>query len=593
MTRINRSYDNLVVVPKNVSILKNGYVYYNVSSIQRTSEDGKLYWDHNKELIGVLRDKNDKLKKGKKMMYANSNYYSIFKQENLPERPSKDDCVSIGLHAAVKEVARSSELTDLLTEVFNSDATTILDLAMYMICEESAVFQHYPHWCRDHSIFSESVLSDTDIGEFENQKLTYSKIESFKEKWAHKTLDDGKVYLCYDSTNVNSQAEGVFLVQKGYAKDDPSLEQVNTDYVVRQRDGLPVTYTTYPGSINDMAESSEMTQFFKELIRKGNEQSKDKIHPEMHITEIADRGYISEENIKGLDDAGINFLFMLRRNMGVTDELLEQYTDKVKSSRCYIENEDKYGLTVTGRLFDGDTKTRYFHIIWDRTLEKKHSDTFYRTLNSKEKTLQKAVDRKTHYSEEQIKNFREYFDLEVQQDGTITTAQRGRGNKGKTQKEPAYIIVSAQKNHDRIDKVLGKCGFYILVTSEEMTVIEALTAYSKRDCVEKVFMALKSFMGMSKIGVHSEESMIGKAFIWFIAAILHALIFNETNSLRTENRKYYTTPAVIDQLEEIKCDRNLGTKKYKRRYKTTARQDRILKALNVTLEDIDETISTL
>lgn len=81
--------------------------------------------------------------------------------------------------------------------------------------------------------------------------------------------------------------------------------------------------------------------------------------------------------------------------------------------------------------------------------------------------------------------------------------------------------------------------------------------------------------------------------IWFIAAILHALIFNETNSLRTENRKYYTTPAVIDQLEEIKCDRNLGTKKYKRRYKTTARQDRILKALNVTLEDIDETISTL
>ena len=50
---------------------------------------------------------------------------------------------------------------------------------------------------------------------------------------------------------------------------------------------------------------------------------------------------------------------------------------------------------------------------------------------------------------------------------------------------------------------------------------------------------------------------------------------------------------MIDLLEEIKCDRNLGTKKYKRRYKTTAKQDRIMNALNVSLEAIDETISSL
>ena len=52
-------------------------------------------------------------------------------------------------------------------------------------------------------------------------------------------------------------------------------------------------------------------------------------------------------------------------------------------------------------------------------------------------------------------------------------------------------------------------------------------------------------------------------------------------------------PAVIDLLEEIKCDRNLATRKYKRRYKTTAKQDRILNALNVSLEAVDETISNL
>ena len=279
----------------------------------------------------------------------------------------------------------------LLTDEFGSgDASTVLDLSSYMICEESVVFQHFPHWCRDHSIFSETPLSDTAIGEFLREKLTYSKIESFKDRWAHTVLGDGSVYLCYDSTNVNSQVEGAFLVQKGYAKDDPSPEQVNTDYVVRQRDGLPVTYTTYPGSINDMAEASETTAFFKELIRKGNEQSEEQIDPVMHITEIADRGYISEDNVKGLDEAGIDFLFMLRRNMGITDELLSEYAEKVKSSKYYIEDEDKYGMTVTRELFEGDTKKRYFHIIWDHTLEKKHREAFFNTVKNKEKALNKA-----------------------------------------------------------------------------------------------------------------------------------------------------------------------------------------------------------
>ena len=594
MARIRRSDDNLVPVPKNVSILKNGYVYLNVSTILKNSEKGGSYWDHDKELIGVLRDKMDKYKEGKRMMYANNNYYAVFQKENLPERPDKDDCVSVGLHTAIKEVARTSELTRILTEVFGTDsAAVVLDLAMYMICEESAVFQHFPHWCRDHSIFSESVMSDTAIGNFERETLSYSLIESFKEKWAHKTLDDGKVYLCYDSTNVNSQAEGVFLVQKGYAKDDPNLEQVNTDYVIRQRDGLPVTYTTYPGSINDMAEASEMTEFFKELIRKGNQNSKDQINPNMSVTMIADRGYISEENVIGLDQAAIHFLFMLRRNMGITDDLLTEYADQVKSSRYYIESEDKYGMTVIGKLFEEDTEKRYFHIIWDHTFEKKHRSEFYKNLNGKEKALQKAMNRKTHYSEKQLKSFRQYFDLSVKEDGYLTTSKRGRGNKGKTKKEKAYFITAAEKNYDRIDNDLKKCGFYILVTSEAMTTKEALNAYRKRDCVEKVFMALKSYLGMDKIGVHSDDSVIGKSFIWFIAAILHALIFNQTNPLRTETRKTFTMPAVIDLLEEIKCDRNLSTRKYKRRYKTTAKQDRIMDSLNVTLEAIDETISSL
>ena len=123
----------------------------------------------------------------------------------------------------------------------------------------------------------------------------------------------------------------VFLVEKGHAKDDPTLCQVNMDYVVRQGDGLPVTFTTFPGSINDMAEASEMLRFFKDLLDGTDKQD---VRPD--ITMICDRGYISEENVNTLDDGGMQFLLMLRANMGITDELLSEYASKTKSSANYL-----------------------------------------------------------------------------------------------------------------------------------------------------------------------------------------------------------------------------------------------------------------
>jgi len=215
-------------------------------------------------------------------------------------------------------------------------------------------------------------------------------------------------------------------------------------------------------------------------------------------------------------------------------------------------------------------------------------------LNGMQINLEKAINRKIHYSEDQLKGFRKWFDLEVTEDGSLSTGKRGRGNKGKITDVPAFVILRAQKNFNRIDQDLEKCGFYILVTSKDVPTLEAMTAYRKRECVEKVFMALKSFLGMNKIGAQSDDAIIGKSFIWFIAAILHALIFDQTKELRSSNnKKSFTTPAIIDLLEEIKGDRNISTGTYKRRYKTIAKQNKILSALNLSLDTVDEIIADL
>ena len=573
-----------VEIPTNVSV-SNGYVYYNLTSewVSGKSNPDKKRADHKKRLIGKSVLGNGDWKKDRRMI-PNDAYFQLFEKDKLPELPARADNISVGVYVAVQKLAESSGLSFILADVFGEEsAQLILDLAMYMIMQESAVFQHFPHWGRNHAVFSESVRSDSYICVFQKDSLSLSKINQFKTLWARKAIDDGRLFFCYDSTNVNSQAEGVFLVQKGHAKDDPSLEQVNTDYVVRQRDGLPVTFTTFPGSVVDMAEASEMIEFFGKLLGKETSVS---------ITMICDRGYISEDNVLEMDKAKVGFLLMLRRNMGITQKLIEENESSVKSSVYYIPELDQYGKTVPGRLFDGDTKTRYFHIIWDPVLETKHRKKLYSDLAVKEKAVEKAIDRKSRLTEDELKKYRTWFDLETTTAEPVSVKMRGRGS-GKEKEAPTYIIKAATKNHERIDRDARQCGYYILVTSKPMTISHVLEAYSKRDCVEKVFMALKSFLGMDKIGVDSDDSIHAKSLIWFIAAILHSLIFSKTSGLRVNDRKSFTVPAIVDLLEEITADKDLVTGKYARRYKPIKKQNSILNAMEISIKDVDSCIADL
>lgn len=587
MSRSSAYSHEIVDIPTNVSVNKKGYVYFNSTTFWTDSKDmSHKYANHTKVCIGKILSPGS-IWTDDPRMHPNSNYFKLFEVDKLPETPDRADSISVGVLSAVSNLSTEIGLSQILTNVFGEeDGQLILDLSMYMLVQESAVFQHYPHWARSHAIFSEKIRSDSYISVFEREHLTIPKINQFKALWAQKVIGDGKLYFCYDSTNVNSQAEGAFLVEKGHAKDDPSLCQVNTDYVVRQSDGLPVTFTAFPGSINDMAEASEMISFFEKLI--GSEEWHSK---EPEITLISDRGYISEENVSLMDDAGIGFLLMLRRNMRITDAMLEEHAEEIRSSVNYIADRDQYAKSFMAPLFDGDERKRCFHIIWDPVLETRHRKCLFTEIDSTEKRIQKLIERKTKVSMEEAQRYSNWFTLKVIECGTLKTKKRGRG-KG-TKDVAAYTISSVEKNTEAIDLDLLKCGYYILVTSKEMSANEALLSYSKRDCVEKVFMALKSFLGMDKIGTHTDESIHAKTMIWFVAAILHSRVFSKTNELRMTDRKTFTVPSIIDLLEEITSDKNLSTMQYERRYKPNKKQSSILKALSTTVEEIDERIATL
>ena len=610
MPRINKDENNIVTVPFNVSVAKNGYVYLNTSTtwVNKTHGQGKRA-DHTKECIGRLVVIQSDWKQDRRM-YANSTFHRLFpdlnreekpasprKAEALSEYPDRSDNMAIGLYAVVKQVAEHIGLTEILAGVFGgSSVALILDLAMYMLSAESATFQHFPHWARNHALFSNTVRSDGFISEFEKNELSLSRINLFRKRWAAKALDDGLVFVCYDSTNVNSVAEGIFIVEKGHAKDDPDKEQVNTEYAIRQRDGMPITFKSYPGSINDISEASEMIEFFRMLLGSPSGSDEPPTTGEngqpFQLCVIADRGYVSEENITLFRQAGIGYLLMLKKNMGMVGDILDEFVPEIKKPGNYLPDSGRFAMTIQRKLFADDCDDSWFHIVWDAGLEVSHRRELTKDIEAKERKLQRAAKRNTRLTDDELRTYEKYFVIDRHQEGTLEVSQRGRAT-GKTKKVPSYVVDSYTRDEAAIEREHNHCGYVIYVSSRAMSANDAIEALSKRDCVEKVFRALKSWLGMDKISVHFESSVHAKSLIWFISSVIRSVIFTRTEKLRTRERKQFTVPALLRLFEAITADKDLESGEYKRRYKLTKRQRLAIKCFNIDEANIDAYISEL
>lgn len=235
MPRIDRSESNIFPWPKGAYIRNKSYVYMNtsnkyISPSEKKEKGTRGYTGHDSICIGVTFDpQHPDIKK----LYANAAYRATLVPVELPDPPKMADSLAVGLTCWIAESSDQCGLTADLTASFGETETQlILDLVAYMLSKESAVMQHFPAWAREHSLFSSDIRDDTYIGQFLKNTLTIPRIKQFRETWAVHNIGDGRIFLCYDSTNVNSQAEGVFIVQRGHAKDDPALAQVNTDYVI-------------------------------------------------------------------------------------------------------------------------------------------------------------------------------------------------------------------------------------------------------------------------------------------------------------------------------------------------------------------------
>ena len=92
--------------------------------------------------------------------------------------------------------------------------------------------------------------------------------------------------------------------------------------------------------------------------------------------------------------------------------------------------------------------------------------------------------------------------------------------------------------------------------------------------------------------VHSRNAVESKVFMTFLANIIRNEIYMKTKDLRIKDKKAYTIPSIISELNKIEAYKDPNDK-FIRRYTLTKKQKTILECFDIKESGIDAFIRTL
>lgn len=483
-------------------------------------------------------------------MYPNEKFQIYFPDAQIPEElpfAYRSCCLRIGSCVVIRKVMEEYGLRPMLAKRFGKEAGLISDLAAYLIVEEENAGQYYPDFAFSHPLFTDrmTIYSDSKISRLLNS-ITKDQCIGFLDDWNRNRDHRNRIYVSYDSTNKNCNAGDVEIVEFGKAKDDKGLPVFNLAIAMDKTNRVPLFYEEYPGSITDV---SQFTFMVDKVLEYGYKK----------LGFILDRGYFSKENIQYIDANNYTFIIMCKGCKTLVSSMVLEKRGTFETKRdAAIRAYKVYGITTAARLYEDDAADRWFHIYYNPSKQSAEREQ----LEQKIERYRQFLDAHIGKDEKFGKTYQEYFHLFYDKKG---------------------IFIGAEERTDVIERELQLCGYFCIITSEEMTAAQALVQYKGRDISEKLFRSDKTFIGSKSERVQSSQSVSSKIFIEFIALIIRNRMYNllKEQMLRMESRqKFMTVPAAIRELEKIEMVRRNG-KCYKLDHAVTKTQKIILSSFGL------------
>lgn len=526
------------------------YIYY---------EHGRKYYADRKYTVPQCTSIGKVSEEKPGQMTPNGNYLKFFPDALLPEElpvSQRSACLKIGGYLVIRRIINHYGLEERIGKILPKNTGLFLDLAAYAIIAENNAAQYYPDYAYDHPLFTEDmrIYSDATVSRF-LKSIHRDDAVTFQNEWNVERDHREKIYISYDSTNKHCQAGEVELAEFGHEKDVQKKKIYNFSVAYDMHNRTPLFYEEYPGSINDNSQLSYMLE-------------KAEAYGYKNAGFILDRGYFSEPNIRFMDKKGYDFIIMVKGCKTLVNSLVKQVRGTFEDEwKNHIPYYDVNGITVKSGLFPGDEKERYFHIYY--------SD--YRKSKEKAKLQTEIQEQKEFLESLKGKNetigskYWRYFDLIYYHEG---------------KKDQQLQIV--RENDEAISDDMKLCGYFVIITSSQMTAEAALELYKSRDASEKLFRGDKTYLGGRSERVYETEPMRSKIFIEFVALIIRNKLYTcLTDRMKETHKKknYMTVPAALKELDKIEMVR-YADGKYHMDHAVTATQKDILKAFNITANDV-------
>lgn len=482
-------------------------------------------------------------------MYINSNFVKYFPDAEYPQEKSREErscCLRVGAWIGIKKIIRDYKLDAMMERIIGKDSGLFLDLAAYAIICENNAGQYYPDYAYNHPLFTEKMrlYSDSKVSEFINS-MTRNQSIGFLNEWNAQRDHREKIYISYDSTNKYCQAGDVDIAELGHSKDGKDIPVINYSIAYDKNNKEPLFYEEYPGSVVDVSQLQYMLEKAKSYgYRKAGF--------------ILDRGYFSSENIHFMDRNHYDFVIMVKGMKSLVRNLVMENRNTFEDVRsCHIAQFDVNGITIKRKLFETDEQDRYFHIYYSN---QKHCSERAELEHRIEKQKQMLKRLQGNYGIVD-KSYETYFDLIYQ--------------------ENQFLL--AKEKEQVVEREIRLCGYFCIITSEQMSAKDAIMLYKSRDASEKIFRGDKTYLGNRSLRMQSTESVGTKVFIEFVALIIRNRIYNLLKEAMVNDDKkanYMTVPAALKELEKIEMVRIMDGI-YRPDHAVTSTQKTILKALGI------------
>ncbi|MBR3312181.1 MAG: hypothetical protein IKG15_10220 [Solobacterium sp.] len=482
------------------------------------------------------------------MMQPNENYLKYFSGTDLLDESLSADrssCLRIGSCILFEHIMHESGISELLRQqVGAADLALLMDLVAYtLICENSAG-QHFSDYAYQHPSAGREmhVYSDQEIAVF---------LKSLREKGAEESLKlwnksrDHTVPVCiFFGTSMRDQESGDN--EPGFPGEE-RRKAVSYAIAYDASNSDPLFPIMFPGG------TGEHTRV-ETAVRTAEE------YGYRNITCVFDRGF-GKDNILDAVENGYQILIRSGSSHPRAEEIiLKQKGTFERNRRNIVSSYDLHGITVRDHMYEDPERELSYHVFYSPRVRRRDEEE----VKIRIRRISTYLKSKCGHAYSPGLWDTKYFDLTIDEHG---------------------ILQGFSMKKDAVNKELGLCGYFMIITSENMAARDAFSLYTIRDETEKLFHGDRNYLDPFS-NEYRNESSAGKSFVEFVALVVRSRIYRRIleNRENTDSvLKHMTVSGILKELERIELIRGQDGI-YGHDQIISGRQNAILKAFGISAE---------